>query len=338
MYTRTKWDNLRFISLLAVVVIHVSALVIINSDNELNLWPLFLNQFSRFSVPAFLVASGYGLIVSKKDKQSYLEYIKGRFNKIGIIFLIASIFYYLVFSKQPFSILSIDGIATILTGNAYYHLYYIVLLFIFYLIFPLLSRMVRRTPKMMLFIFFTLQLVSQFLGIIGIITFYKYNIFNSIFYFVLGIYLAITQQSFKRNIRLFYVLLVVSFILLISFNYIYYSLTHNISLATTTMNPVVTIFATSFIITFLNSNFDFTNYLKADISYYIYLVHPLFISVFSKLIGLLDINIDNVFSFFILLVFVLLSSFLFSWVIKQLMSISTSLLRRARSLVKVKKE
>ncbi|NFE81275.1 acyltransferase family protein, partial [Clostridium sporogenes] len=59
-------DILKSLSTLAVIMIHVSASAINNSQFDTNIYKfsLILNQLSRFSVPVFIFLSGMGLTLS----------------------------------------------------------------------------------------------------------------------------------------------------------------------------------------------------------------------------------------------------------------------------------
>ena len=284
MNDRINWDKLKFFSMIAVVMIHVSTLFLVTDADQMNYWALSFNQAARFSVPAFLLASGYGLIVSKKDEQGYLPFIIGRSKKILPMFLTASLFYYIVFTRQVSSILTIKGILTIIIGKSYYHLYFIVILFMCYLIFPIISKLVRSKGKLVLLISLITQIISQILGILQIIKISEYNLLNWIFYFVLGIYLAIYGREKKASFILSILIVLTTLLLAIGSSVYIYSNTYNISLATTSMSPIIMLFALSLSSTLLYHPLKIDKLLKLNISFYFYLIHPFFIAVFSKLL------------------------------------------------------
>lgn len=134
-------DAMRAIAILAVVMIHTSsrALESVHFDLNGNLFALFLNQFSRFTVPLFFLISGFVLELNYDEKAGFWEYLKKRFNRILIPYLFwGSIYYFLVYSTNPDTFLT-----AILTGSASYQLYFIPALLVFYVLFPLLHKMYR---------------------------------------------------------------------------------------------------------------------------------------------------------------------------------------------------
>ncbi len=76
-------DLLRALSTIAVILIHVTGTILYNSNNKSLTYnfSLILNQLSRFSVPAFIFLSGFGLTLSYKKESKYLNYISHRLKK-----------------------------------------------------------------------------------------------------------------------------------------------------------------------------------------------------------------------------------------------------------------
>ncbi|WP_099947448.1 acyltransferase [Latilactobacillus sakei] len=284
MSEKVNWDKLKFISMLAVVIIHVSARFLLLQSDQLNYWALFFNQISRFSVPVFLVASGYGLVVSGKDQQSYTFFIIERAKKVLPMFLVASFFYYVMFAHNIHSIFTIRELLVILTGRSYYHLYFIVILFMCYLLFPLMCKLVKWNTNLTLLFAFGIQLVSQLLGMSQRIMITEYNFLNWIFYFVLGIYLAVSNFEFRISFFPSVFIVLFSLVLVLCTSFLLYVRTKNIPVATTTMSPVVTLFSISCINLLLNYPWKIDKVLSLNISLLFYLVHPFFVAFFAKVI------------------------------------------------------
>lgn len=307
MYERQKWDKLRSIATLAVILIHVSSMFIISPNNSLSIEYLFFNQLSRFAVPAFLVASGFGLVASKKYELNYLSFIKSRFKKILPIYIIASIIYYII-SNGFQSLLTFKGLLIVISGKSSYQLYYIPILIFFYIFFHSIYKLLAKRPEIVLIFSFLIQMLSQLLGILGIITRSEYNPLNWIFFFVFGMFLSLKHTKVNRNMIIVFTLL--TFICqLINSVYLYNS-TLNISLATTTLNPITTIFSIFIILSILTSQFSFIN-INSSNSLLIYIVHPLILSILSKLIlG------NNILAFVLLLSLTIIVSILTAKILK----------------------
>lgn len=131
-------DLLRIISILSVVLIHVSTrdLEFDNFNLTSNFFTLFLNQIPRFAVPLFFLISAFVLELNFPQNFNYQIYLKKRFQRLFLPYLFwSSLYYFVVYphhTKNFFQVL--------LTGDASYQLYFIPTLFIFYLFFPLIHH------------------------------------------------------------------------------------------------------------------------------------------------------------------------------------------------------
>lgn len=142
-------DFLRVLACLTVMVIHVTSAFIYN-DSGVTLWgmnPAFiLNQAARFSVPLFLLLSGFSLGMGRP--QPYGTFLKNRCRKV----LLPYVLWVLVYEGYNVALAGfprpdLQGfLAHLLTGQAAPHLYFIPLLFQFYLLYPLLKKWVDRNP------------------------------------------------------------------------------------------------------------------------------------------------------------------------------------------------
>ena len=142
-------DFLRVLACLAVMVIHVTSAFIYN-DSGVTLWgmnPAFmLNQAARFSVPLFLLLSGFSLGIGRS--QSYGTFLKTRCRKV----LVPYVLWVLVYEGYNVALAGMprpnsrDFLAHLVAGSSAPHPYFIPLLFQFYLLYPLLKKWVDRNP------------------------------------------------------------------------------------------------------------------------------------------------------------------------------------------------
>lgn len=118
-----------------------------------------LIMLTRFSRDAFLFVSACMLTYSYKDSRSIalVHYSKRRFLSVGVPYLTWTVIYFFYtslsnvrgipyYSFHSADIMSLSGlhyfIHILLTG--YYHLYYLIVIMEFYLLFPLMMKFVRR--------------------------------------------------------------------------------------------------------------------------------------------------------------------------------------------------
>lgn len=132
---------------LAVVTVHVAGAFYYQQGASWSEISFMLNQLGRFGTPLFAVIGGFLLFHQAMHRRfSLMMFIRSRTMKILLPFLIWSGIYLLIlwrFYEVPvFS----DGLALVLriiTGQSYYHLYFMVVVLQFYLLFPLLQKNLR---------------------------------------------------------------------------------------------------------------------------------------------------------------------------------------------------
>lgn len=136
-------DLLRVISALGVIFIHVSAPLVTHNMKVVNdaFWAgnLF-NVLGRFSVPVFVIISGYLIL---KPISSYADFYRKRFTRILLPLICWSVVYllwaYFFDHTHPRKIW--DGF---FWGKPYFHLWFLGMLMGLYAVAPLLSDLLHR--------------------------------------------------------------------------------------------------------------------------------------------------------------------------------------------------
>lgn len=288
-------DLLRALSTIAVILIHVTGIILYNTSNKgltYNI-SLILNQLSRFSVPAFIFLSGFGLALSYKKESKYLYYLIHRLKKIIPDYLVWCIIYIFLIENPNLSYS--DKIHNIFDGTLCYHFYFVPIIIILYLIFPIFYKFFKT--KFALFITFFLNM--------GIYILLRYpnipknvsekltrgSTINWIFYFVLGVYLCTNYNKIhifikKHKNKLLILLLITTYILLKD-TYSCLEINSNLDYGTTFIRPSVMLFSTFFILYIMSFNFNNLSFKKilymiSKHSYTIYLSHPLLLYWLKK--------------------------------------------------------
>lgn len=142
-------DILRAVSAFAVVLIHVTAspLATLPVDSTSFFWYSLINQWSRFSIPAFVLVTGLVLFFTygQREELKTGEFLRKRLQAVAIPYLVWTVLYMLYrtqvqgdWPKFP------ENLAwSVLRGNAMYQLYFVVLIFQYYLLFPLIRPLGR---------------------------------------------------------------------------------------------------------------------------------------------------------------------------------------------------
>lgn len=321
-----KLDYLKGLAILGVVAIHtLGAEYPINNDF---IYIIYINiiQLSAFSVPFFLFISGLVLTYNYGDmKINYIKFIKRRFFVILIPFIVWSCIY-LVYNNalmgKNMDLNIITVIRKLATGNAEFHLYFIVLVMQFYLIFPFILNYVLKFKK-----HHTILLASIFMFNLLLIYLYYYQfdylsekilkkIFIFwIFYFVFGMVIGynIDNNKYRISDKSLYIFVPLFLIFYLSLDISYFSnglQDKNIFW----FRPQTFIYATlSIIIAFKFINeLRMLNILKLPAklvrklgqnSFGIYLSHALFLNISKISFGIL--RIDNRAFYYNMLVFLI---------------------------------
>ena len=190
-----KLKEIYFIKGVAIVGVIIIHSYVIDKSNLFFYWTnQFLGQLTRSSVPIFFIVSGILASYSFKTRTLDLKsYWKKRFLKTVIPFISWSIFYYLFIENIKTIYGSGYPIKTFLLG--YIHLYYLVVSFQFYLLFPLIRELLKRINH-----YFMLLMalgVNCTLYIFGVTA--KENVMVWIFYLILGCIIGLRyDQIFLR--------------------------------------------------------------------------------------------------------------------------------------------
>lgn len=138
-------DLLRGISFLAIVLQHaLASFIYLPATSQTNaLISAFLLLLIRFAVPMFVFITGLVLFYNHGDEElNYWQMVQRRFSMVFIPYFVWTLFYFVwgslisgtSASSEP-AILA--GIARLtLCGEGYYHLWFIVMILQFYLVFP----------------------------------------------------------------------------------------------------------------------------------------------------------------------------------------------------------
>jgi len=210
-------DFLRGIGILGVIMVHVAQHGIYYSYGNIAV-NVILDALSRFCVPFFIFVSGVAFSFNYHDQKKYFwRFFLKRLRYIGIPYLLWSII-----GLVRYQIYDVKNIAIVLiTGQAMIHLYFIILIFQFYLLAPLILRLFKIGWKKVLVISFILNILA-FYNFIPLFA----NLFNGfrnplfwISYFTAGLIVGMKIDSFRKHIgkiRLIYLVILWLVIAIIS--------------------------------------------------------------------------------------------------------------------------
>lgn len=206
------YDMLRALAALAVMAIHITA-----GYALLNPVAFILNQASRNAVPLFVIISGFLLAYGEqRHPLTVNNFYRRRFGRVLIPYIVWTIIYALLIELYQHNsggnlLLWLSGLGNhLLHGTAFFHLYFLIIVFQLYLLYPLLSHWLKHYP-------FKLLLCSLMVSCVAIILIYASDtggitlpslqwyysaLFPEwLFYFVIGMWLAGYREKLNSMIR-----------------------------------------------------------------------------------------------------------------------------------------
>lgn len=195
-------DILRGIACLMVVIIHATSNYLIDPSREAyRLFFAGLNTFAGSAVAVFIFISGMSLTSGYKDKEiNYREFIKRRLKKVGLPYLAWAFFYSIVIKWGMWLNYGALALLGVTLGFSMYHLYYMVIIIQFYLIYPFLMQLHKRLPYIWLPVLcFLISIWFSFKNV----TLGPWHVKDRIFltylgYFSLGIYAGLHRESWQN--------------------------------------------------------------------------------------------------------------------------------------------
>ena len=205
------------LAILAVIMLHIESTLpwSITRTSYTQELSTALDQLNRFSVPVFIFLSGYGLSVSTKTPIKLIDFYKRRFIRIIPAYIFWSIIIYILLSVIPewntSQNIAWHRLPTVLIlGQADYHLYFIPVIIMYYLVFPLGYYLNQHHPRKFLTSAFLLQalylvvlhlnLIAEFFPQWQNSDYWQYfNPLAWIGYFGLGI--SLSSEVFSQEIK-----------------------------------------------------------------------------------------------------------------------------------------
>lgn len=184
-------DIYKALAAVMVIIIHVTAYPIVTltrgiAENVL----IVVNKFSNPSVPMFVFASGLSLFYIYGNRGIVFDhFLKKRLPKILIPYLSWCVIYYAIYVYKGIYVFSAQTfLFNVLTGRMMYHLYFVVIIIQFYLVFGLINFVVKRYSEKVIL---PLSLAINILATKVLpVSYLDRSFLTYLIYFVLGCYVA----------------------------------------------------------------------------------------------------------------------------------------------------
>lgn len=142
-------NELRILAIYAVVTAHVAIWLTMDAEPFTANWWLggWLFYLGHFAIPVFVMISG-ALLLDDARQESPAQFYKRRMYRVGIPLVVWTVVYLVVRHVADHESLSARSVVElILTGNPYYHLWFLYMIFGLYLITPPLRTFVRHAAQ-----------------------------------------------------------------------------------------------------------------------------------------------------------------------------------------------
>lgn len=212
------FDFLKGVAIISVIIIHIAYFFQhLHPNNDNFFINIFTNLF-RFAIPFFFICSGMLLSSFEGSKIKLSEYYYSKFIRIIVPYLIMNVLIAAYFNPSLE-----EFIIYIMSGSVIPPYYFVIVLTIFYLIFPFINQF--KDSKTFLMISFFISFLSFFLvqlWVYGVLIFAA----NLFFFFVYGMYM---RNYFLRKIPkerefIFWGIIILLYLLMIlSFSGFYYN-------------------------------------------------------------------------------------------------------------------
>lgn len=129
-----------------VIFIHVTAAPLTSHNTTENVSRIlfFSHRMCGVAVHGFVFLAGLKLFLKDTNKISYPRYIKSRFMRIYVPYLIFSVLYYLFEVSRNIYVFDLKQLTKfMLTGSGEAHLYFVFVIMQFYILFPLWRRLLK---------------------------------------------------------------------------------------------------------------------------------------------------------------------------------------------------
>ncbi|MFA0085417.1 acyltransferase [Vibrio sp. 10N.261.51.F12] len=289
-------DNLRVFSVFAVVLLHVASGFVSDIDimNPLygssSWWAGNLyTSITMWCIPLFVMISGYFLL---NKTESNVVFFKKRIRKILIPLVFWSLFYSLwvlikFYMRGDMSIAYFTVAKGWALGEPYYHLWYLFMIPFLYLVTPLLRVIINSITRKEFFLFisvsFALAMLSSLANIVLLyfdlsakVSLFTNDFLNYLGYFCLGGYIA--KYNVKPNKNRCLAIFIAGLFLTVLGSYF---VTHLYFYSYLSINVVAVSIACFFLVK-EHFNYDLKLSQLTQLSFGIYLIHPLFIKLISS--------------------------------------------------------
>lgn len=280
-------DYMRFISCFAVIIVHITATGVdeyIHGSIPYTLM-LLINRSLKFTTPVFIFLSGvtsFYSYINKNNKFNYIEFLVKRLSKVLFAYFIWCIIYYVSYIRLGYYAMDIGFfVKSVLQGTMSYHLYFVIIIVQMYIVGPIFYNILKNSENKVIILLFS-----------GLITylcaeFIRFNLSDRLFlkyivFYMLGIFVTLEYNKYLLWIKKNKALIIAGYLILC----LIYTLASYYNSVLTTLVwflfSSVSVFYVYLIGLLMKDKLkNIYSFIKVfgQSSYYIYLMHPLILTI-----------------------------------------------------------
>ena len=280
-------DYMRFIACFAVMIVHITATGVYEYIHGSFPYVLMLivNRSLKFTTPVFILLSGVTSFYSygyKNREFKYMEFLKKRLVKVIVAYFVWCIIYYAAYIYFGYYTIDIKVfVKNVLLGTMSYHLYFVIIIIQMYIVGPIFYFLLKNAEKKVLILIIAgiiTYLCAEFIRFyLSDRLFLKYMVF-----YMLGIYITMEYNNYVTWIKKNKLFIISGYILM---SIIYTVASYYDSVASTFawfLFSSMSLFFVYLVCLLMNDKLkNIYSFIKVfgQSSYYIYLMHPLVLTI-----------------------------------------------------------
>lgn len=311
-------DVLKGLAITAVIAIHTTSDGLIKFDVSSYSYMvyLFINRLSQFAVPAFIFASSLLLsyVYRERFRTITIRHLKNFYLKrlmriippyMSWTFIYLLTKYVITGGATPLTIH--NYLKYIITGNGYYHLYFVIIILQLYLFMPFIVFLISHVKIKfchMLLISALIQILFYYVYQSYIVHYFQRSAVLVAWYILLvftGSWIGINYEAYTRKEKYIATCLPVAIVSGVSYIYLYHLLNLSIYVPLSVFNLVWYIYVTSAALSllYISKRLRIRSLESAGrLSFGIYLIHPLLLSIMNGIYNTGNIMMYHLYTLF----------------------------------------
>ncbi len=281
-------DYIRFLACIAVMIVHITATGVeeyIPGSIPYTLM-LIINRGFKFTTPVFIFLSGvtsFYSYINKDNKFNYIDFLVKRLSKVLFAYFVWCIIYYIAYIYLGYYIFDIKFfVKMVLQGTMSYHLYFVIIIVQMYIVGPIFYFLLKNTEEKVKILVFA-----------GVITylcaeFIRFNLSDRLFlkymvFYMLGIFVAMEYDKYFLWIKKNKAFIIAGYALLVYTMVSYYN--SILSTFVWFLFSSVSVFFVYLIGLLMKDKLkNIYGFIRVfgQSSYYIYLMHPLILTIMIR--------------------------------------------------------